>query len=227
MVSGRDRMFFGLFGVAALATVFAGFSRTYYLNSASAEPLAFAVRMHAVLFSVWMVLFVLQTSLVAARRTDIHRTLGILGLIFAVAVIVSGYLTAIEGARTGWVGPQQPRDASGALSFLAIPIGDLVLFTSMLAAGWYYRRKPETHKRLMVIAMIAVLPPAMFRLPLPVTICLIVLFSLVGPIYDRLVHGHVHMVYKWAVPFMTLSIPLRVIIGGTEVWRVFAGWLIA
>jgi len=222
----RERMFFGLFGIAALATVFAGFSRTYFLNFTPTEPLAAVVRLHAVLFSAWMVLFVVQTSLVAARRTDIHRILGVLGLIFAIAVIASGYLTAIEGARTGWVGPGQPRDTSGALTFLAIPIGDIVLFGALLAAGLYYRRQPGIHKRIMIMAMLAVLPPAFGRLPLLVAIALLIVFSIAGPIYDRLVYGRVHPFYKWAVPLMTVSIPLRALIGASEVWRRFAGWLI-
>jgi F0F1-type ATP synthase membrane subunit c/vacuolar-type H+-ATPase subunit K len=99
-----------------------------------------------------MVLFAVQVFLVNKRRTEIHRRLGIFGVLVAAAILVAGYTTAIAGARTGWAGPRSPRDAMEALNFLVVPLGDLVLFLGFLGSALYFRKQPEIHKRLMILA---------------------------------------------------------------------------
>jgi hypothetical protein len=97
-------------------------------------------------------------------------------------MMVFGFLTAVVGAKNGWVGPQLPRDPVGGLSFLTVPLGDLVVFSALFTMALYYRRKPETHKRLMILVMCgAIMPPAFFRLPLPVAFALLFAFLLAGP----------------------------------------------
>ena len=57
---------------------------------------------HAALFTAWILLFIAQTTLVAAHRVDIHRRLGILGAVLAPAIVVLGVSVSIHGGRTGW-----------------------------------------------------------------------------------------------------------------------------
>ena len=60
--------------------VFVGFAPTYYLRAFyHADPLPSVFRIHGLVFTAWVVLFVVQTALVSARRTDIHRRLGVVG----------------------------------------------------------------------------------------------------------------------------------------------------
>jgi hypothetical protein len=224
----RDRKFFTAYSFLGIAAVFIGFARTYYLRAyTEAPPLSTIVHLHAVIFSVWMVLFAVQTSLVAAKRVALHRSVGIGSVVLAVAMLILGFITAVVGARDGWMGPQQARDPVGGLSFLTVPLGDLVLFSAFFSMALYYRHKPETHKRLMILILCgAIMPAAFFRLPLPVAFTLLFSFLLAGPIYDRLSHGRIHSVYKWGVPLIIVSGFLRDMLGATEPWHRFARWLI-
>src|SRR4029453_3111358 len=88
---GMDRRFFtGLAGAVAL-TVFVGFSPTYYLKGLyGTRALSPFLHFHGMLFTSWILLFVTQTALVAAKRTDLHRRLGIVGALLAVAMLVVG-----------------------------------------------------------------------------------------------------------------------------------------
>jgi len=226
----RDRFFFSGFAVAALFWVFAGFAPTYYLRGfTGAADLPLVVHLHAALFSAWTALFVVQTSLIAAGRTNLHRQLGVLGTALGVAMLVFGYATAIAGARRGWTGPNNPRDSVAAVGFLAVPFRDLLQFGGFFGAAIYSRRQPEKHKRLMVLAMFnGVLPAAGGRLPLPwappVWLCLLV----AGPVYDRLVHGRVNKVYWWGIGINAVAIATSgfVFTRQPAVWRTVAGWLI-
>ena len=108
-------------------------------------------------------LFLTQTSLIAGGRADVHRRLGVVGGVLAVLMLVIGYLTAVEAARRGVT----PPGGRPPLVFLSVPIGTLVVFAILVGSGLYNRRRSETHKRLMLLATIALLTPA-FAWPSPV-----------------------------------------------------------
>jgi hypothetical protein len=92
-----------------------------------------------------MLLFLTQTSLVAAGRTDIHRRLGVAGALLAPLLLVVGYLTAIESPRLGHTPPGGP-----PLAFLAVPIGTLAVFASLVGAGHSQRRRRPSRARVRV-----------------------------------------------------------------------------
>jgi hypothetical protein len=156
-----------------------------------------------------------------------HRSLGYASVALALAVVGTGLVIGLIGARDGWTGPQLTRDFEGGLVFLAVPLGDMVAFSALYGAALYYRRVPEVHKRLMILALSgAMMPAAFFRLPLLPALGLVILFQLAGPLYDRLSRGRIHSVYKWGVPLLIVSVPLRQLLGQTELWRRFALWLL-
>jgi hypothetical protein len=223
-----DRVFYTGMSVAAIAPVIAGFGRTYYFRSFTGAPTpTLLVNAHAAVLTAWMVLLVVQTSLVANGRTAVHRRLGILGMWLGGGILVMGYATAIAAARRGYNFPAPGLPDSFA--FLVIPLRDLLVFSVLLALAFYYRRTAETHKRLMLLATVGgLLPAALTRLPFgqPVgPVVLFVLFLLAGPAFDRWSRGRVHTVYRWASAPVFLSVPLSVVVGGTHWWRAFAGWL--
>jgi hypothetical protein len=225
----RDRLFYGGYTLLAIVLVLAGFGRTYYFGSFTSAPrLPLIVSLHAAVYSVWMVLFAVQASLIASRRVRLHRTFGTLSVALAVAMVVAAWLVSIDGARNGWVGPREPRNAELALGFLAIPLGDLVLFVGFFAAAFHFRRVAETHKRLMLLTMAGgVMFPAVGRLPVPLMIGGIAALLIAPPLYDWLTRGRVHRVYAWGVPIVFLSVPIRLALGQTGAWQRFAAWLIS
>src|SRR3989454_3225618 len=147
--------------VAMVLTVFAGFSRTFYLRPYfQTQPLIPLLILHGVVFSSWIALTVIQTTLVATKRIRTHMRLGIAGGVLATLMIIIGTITAIVRAK----GPS-PIPGVNPLSFLTIPLGDMLVFGVLIGLAFYYRRKMDIHKRLMLLATIGILPAAVARLP--------------------------------------------------------------
>jgi hypothetical protein len=223
-----DRRFFLPVSIAIALVVFAGFAPTYYLRGyfrADALPSVFAV--HGAVFSAWVVLFVVQAALVSAKRTDIHRKLGVLGAVLAPLMVIVGFQAAIAAARRGFGTPGLPPP----LVFLAVPMFDLVVFAALVGAALWFRRNPAMHKRLMLLAMLAVITAAIARLPgvlsygPPAFFGLTDLFLLAGIAWDKWTRGRVHPAYIWGGLFLVLSQPLRLVVSGTDTWLRIATWL--
>jgi len=105
----RDRKFFSGMALASLLTVVAGFAPSYFLKTHFGGPaLSPLLHAHGALFSAWMVLFLVQSLLVAVRRTDLHRRLGFAAGLVAVAMPLVGAAVAIGAARRGVTPPGGP-----------------------------------------------------------------------------------------------------------------------
>ncbi len=222
-----------LYIAAAILTpliVLAGFARTYYLKPFFHTPdLAnWIVQIHGVVMTAWVVLFVTQISLVATRRTRVHQRLGILGGVLAALVVIVGVLTALKAAARG-ASPGPP-----ALSFLIIPLGDMLIFSVLIGTALYFRRKLDVHKRLMLLAGINLLTPAIARIQLDFIInggplaffgltdlCLLACVA-----FDTIKHRRLHPVFLWGSIFVIAMQPLRLLIAGTDAWVKFAAMLV-
>lgn len=215
--------------VAIVLTIFVGFAPSYYLKGVfGAPPISTFLHLHGILFTGWILLFLAQTSLVAAGRTDVHRRLGLVGALLAVVMSVIGVVAAVRAARRGFTPPGGPPP----LVFLAVPFGDIALFASLVGTALYLRRRSQTHKRLMLLGAIALLTPALARIPFigaggPLAFFGATdLFVVVCLLYDRISHGRVHPAFLWGGLCFIASQPLRLAIGGTGAWRAFAEWVI-
>lgn len=226
----RERFFYTGMAAALVITVFAGFSRTFYLRPIfHPEPLLPLLIVHGMIFSSWLALFVIQTSLVAVKKTRTHMRLGIAGGVLAASMVIIGVLTAIIRAKSvppvaGFPSP---------LVFLTIPLGDMLVFAVLISAAFYYRRRTDIHKRLMLIATIGILPAAVARLPFafieaygPIAFFgLSDLFIIPCLIFDLITRGRPHRATVLAAALIVISQPLRIIIGNTHAWLAFATWL--
>jgi len=225
----RDHRFFTLMAVALALVVFIGFAPTYYLRSwmGGGRELAGLVHLHGVLSTGWMLLFVAQTSLVSAGRTDLHRRLGLLAAALVPTLGVVGVITAITAARHGVTPPGGPPP----LAFLAVPLGTIAAFVVLASLGLWYRRRSDTHKRLMLLATIAMLPPALARMRWfgsggpPLAISGSCAFVLVCLAYDRWSHRRIHPAFLWGGILLMLSLPLRFGLTRSSAWLSVAEWL--
>ena len=226
----REHLFYTGMAVAVVITVFAGFARTYYLRPYFGTPaLTPLLHLHGVIFTSWLVLFLAQTALVAANRTGIHRRLGVAGAVIAVLIVLVGTATAIIRAKLVEVPPGSP----SPLAFLTIPLGDMLVFASLVGAGFYFRRRGDVHKRLMLLATISILPAATARLPFafiqqvgPLAFFgLADLFIVACLLYDLVARGRIHRATIWGGLVIVVSHPLRLVIGNTTAWLAFATWL--
>lgn len=223
-----NRYFYPLVGIIALFIVLLGFAKTYYLKhffgAAEIRPL---VQLHGLVMTSWFLLFIVQTTLVAKRRVDLHRKLGMFGGLLAITLLIVGTMTAISAARLGHT-PGPP-----ALIFLVVPLGDMLVFASFVGLGLAYRAKPDIHKRLMLLSCVGILTATIARIPLdfihnggiPVYFGLTDLVLLSCLTYDWLKHKRLHPALGWGVLAIILSQPLRLMLGGTELWMRFATWV--
>ena len=232
IVSARvdGHRFYATMAALALVTVFVGFAPRFFLQSASNIPAPRPfVLLHVVVFSTWMVLFFVQTSLITAHRTDLHRRLGMVGVAFIGAMVALGIVTGIEGARNGW-NPGGPfRDS---LAFLVVTFRDIANFAGFAAAGVYFRRRPDIHRRLMLLATTGgLLWPAITRIQplqgrLPLMYAVLVAFLVVSPVRDLIAHRRAHRVDVVGALLVLATFPLSVVVGNTNAWHDVAVWLI-
>jgi len=227
LVVGRrtDRIFFGTMSIVILAIVFVGFMRTFYLASYFGRPAPSPLRaVHGTAFTIWVVLFAVQTTLIAAGRRDVHRKLGYAGAVLAALMVPLGLVLAIANARAGHAPPGLP-----PLGFLIVPVFDMLVFAPLVAAAVYYRRQAEMHKRLMLIATVSLIGAAMARVtgtpgaggPL-VFFGVPDLLLLCGVIYDRRTRGSVHPAYKWGAGAVVASQVLRLALLKSPLWLAIA-----
>ena len=220
--------------VATLAAVvFVAFAKTYYLRVFSGSPpLAQAAHIHGMIATVWIALHYTQARLVAAHRVDLHRRLGIFAAFVAALLAVQAVTMAIGNAAAGH-GPAG-RDP---LQFLSVPIGTTTMFTLFVGSALALRRQREWHKRLMLLATMTLLVPAMGRLdaqimqPLGLPRLLLapgITIAFVGWawVHDWRRLGRVHPAYIVGGIALIVSIPLRRWIGFTDAWLPIARWLV-
>jgi FtsH-binding integral membrane protein len=144
--------------LACTIILFVGFLSSYFHRSAELPPLSALYQLHGALFTASIVLLVAQTVLVAGRRTDIHRTLGLAGAFLAAVVFILGVAVSVETLRRNGGPPGgDPR------KFLAIPLGDIIVFGVLVGAAVLQRQDSDTHKRLMLLATISLLTAAVAR----------------------------------------------------------------
>jgi len=215
--------------IVVVATVFAGFAPTYYLRSfLDKPPLMGLLHFHGLVFTSWILIFLTQTTLVTANRTDVHRRLGIAGAVVAVLLPIVGTITAIVRVKQG----ASPIDGPSPLVFLAIPIFDMLMFSILVGAGFYFRRRPDVHKRLMILATIGILDAAVARLPFgimkagpPAFFALTDLFIIACIGYDLISRRRVHKATALGALLLVASQPLRLMLSGTALWLSIARWL--
>jgi hypothetical protein len=147
----------GIFVIVA----FGGFTPTFWAKLATgtfhAPPIFY---IHGLLLSTWTCFFFAQTALVASRRTLDHRAWGLAGIALFTALMCSillMQLTVLHQAEVQGLGVAGRRFASVTLLgwvFMA------VVFTLAIINI----KKPEVHKRLMMVLMIGMMVPALARL---------------------------------------------------------------
>ncbi len=151
-----ERRLYTWAALTAVLFVFAGFAPTYYLKGVYGAPdLTTLKHVHGIVMTAWFALFLVQVRLVATGRTAVHRKLGLVGILLALLVVTVGMATAITSVRSGASPIGVP-----PLVFLVLPVGEMVVFATLFTAAIVLRKRSAYHKRLMLLASIAMLTPA-------------------------------------------------------------------
>lgn len=128
----------------------------------SLPPLATLVFVHGAAMTAWLMLFLVQSLLVPARRLRIHMKLGWGGVAVAVVAAGSGFILAVESVRPA---PAIPFWGMAYRQFLLIMLIELALFTLFVLAGVLFRRRPQIHKAMTLLASLSILAGATVRMP--------------------------------------------------------------
>lgn len=163
-----ERKFYSRMAILLVAVVFIGFAPSFYLRGvvpAYPRPnptLPPSVMFHGLMFTLWMALLVIQTQLVAARRTETHMNLGKAAMLVAIALVPLMYVTAVWG-----VARESHPPFTDGLNWTAIPLAVIPAFAFLIYEAWRRRREAQWHKRLMLGAsIIFVAGPGFSRIPL-------------------------------------------------------------
>lgn len=221
-----EHVFFWAMSALIALIVFVGFARTYYLAGFfGAKPLAAPiVHIHGAVFTSWIALLVVQTSLVGTGHTRIHRQLGLLGLGLAPAMVVLGVLVAVEMLKRLAAIP----GADSALIF-AVALSEITGFAVPVFFAFRLRRRSDVHKRLILIGTIATTTAGFGRWPLSVLLhkplpamlaafALLVLMIAFDLLWTRRIQRVTALGSAWVV-LIELS---GFAIGHTVAWHAFA-----
>jgi hypothetical protein len=224
-----ERFFFGGMAVLLCICVFIGFSPTYFQAGMLRAPLPSPIlHIHGAVFTLWMLLFVVQAAFISARRVRWHRSFGTVAFCLPPIMIVLGVMAGVDALRRGvHFGPLDPSVSA------AVPLIGIIGFVFPILASWRARRRPDAHKRLILIATIALAGAAFARMPWPrigvppfagaytgVGAALLILI-----IYDLLSLHRVHRSTMWAAPPAFFTIYLAVPIGSTHAWHALTALL--
>jgi hypothetical protein len=148
----------------------------------------------------------------------------------AVLIVASGIPTALRAAKYG-SSSFPPRVSP--IGFLVVPAFDLALFAVLFTAAIYFRRNAATHKRLMLLTAINLLPPAIARIP-------IASLQALGPLWffgfptmlallclglDFRRHDRLNKAFVAGTALLIASYPIRLALMNTGAWLAAATWL--
>ena len=235
------RYFYFYMALSCMAVALLGFAPTYWLPMATGKfPSMPMIQLHGMLFFTWTLYFAVQTWLAASGRIARHRTIGMIGVSLATAMTIFGFLAAIDAMKRSAATGQ----ADAGIAFAIVPLSGILFFAVIFILAVANVRRPETHKRLMLLAGVSILdaPVARWFLtflappgppgppPVPVTIapamvaCLLLVVAIVR---DWRTRGRPHPAYLYGgaalVAVKLLNWPVSV----TPAWHSLAGGILA
>src|SRR5580658_3013445 len=197
-----DRYFYFFMSLLIPVIVVYGFIHTVDENLIHpAVPRPFMLYAHAAVFSGWVLFFIFQSALVRTHNVSVHRRTGWFGVALGVTIPALGVSTAITMSRFRIV----QLHSTDAATFLMVPLFDIVCFSITFALAIYWRKKPEFHRRLVLIATCALTAAAFGRFP-PQFLPPVVFYAgvdvliLLGVARDLIVNKRIHRVYRYALP---------------------------
>jgi len=218
--------------VVMIAVAIAGFAPSIVDPSRRHAPLTLLVAVHGILFFLWLLLFLMQTTLIAVQRADLHRRIGIIAVVLLMVLVPTSYMVTVQMVRRGF-------DLSGDQMTKADPLFGSIFnffavieFPLLVGAALAYRRRKEIHKRLMLFANISLMGPPIthflghFGLLTAFTVLAgLAMFFLSAVAGDYLSARRVHPLTVTLAILLFLVQPIQALVGSTAAWHHFAAWL--
>jgi nitrate reductase NapE component len=222
-----DSIYFTTIAFLLMGIVVVGFAPTYFLAGIIRAPLpSTLIHVHGAVFSSWIILFVIQNVLVSTHNVRLHQKLGWLGAAIATAMVILGIMATSDSLRRGatpsiFTPPQ----------FVALNDVGILIFAGMIGLAIWQRRNPALHKRLMLIATISIMPPAIVRFALRTnkpflgpTVLLALLLSVVA--FDIFKRRRPYAVTIIAGVIAFAIFPMSAVLGHTALFQRIAQWIV-
>jgi len=229
--AGVNKYFIGT-ALALGAVVLTGFARTYYLKVLfGTPPLTWWVHLHGFLLTLWFILFLVQSSLIASHRVALHRRLGVFGGFLAAAVVIVGVPTLLHFVAA----PEPNPEIHGfLLQLLGVDLLIFVLFAGFVSSAILMRHRGDVHKRLMLLGTLSLVWPPMSRIPIAfisdnflVSLILTDLCVVVCIAIDTIRHRRLHPVFGWGGLLNIAALHLCRLGVHTQTWMQFANRLVS
>lgn len=226
--AGTAEGFYFYLGLWMCAIVALGFIPGFFLPRPDPTVLQNpVVHLHALVYVGWLGLVTWQMRLPGQGRTADHRRVGRWLVGYALLLVAMGlWVTFSRFAERIAMG-----DATGARVQSWPPFSDMLVFPVLFGLALAFRKRPEQHKRLMVLACTMLTIPGaarMFFIGKPPDILVMELIFLspvyIGMLRDWLVERRVYLVYVIGLAGLALM-PLRMVVVDWPVWRAFTDWL--
>lgn len=237
-----NRLYFAVVATILVALTLWGFAQFYLHGRAfPGRPLTPPIRTliiaHAATMTAWMALLLIQSLLIVGRQARLHMMLGKAGAVLAAGIVVLGAKLGIEATR---LAPTELR-MSGLTpkQFLAVPIITITAFAVFVGLGLWQRRRPQSHRAMMLLATLAAVPAAVARIdplnnlyvgtawetafgPFLWSVALLALLL----ILKRLMTGAIDRWYAVGSAALAAVFVLTPQVARTETWDWFAGVLL-
>jgi len=217
-----DSIFFVSMFVAVATIVIYGFSYTVgdnLFHPSYSRP--WQVYLHALIAFSWLPFTILQASLVRLRKVNLHRRLGIWGLVHGAMIPIFGITTSIAMAKVRLV-----HGEADAADSLPIPINDAVGFTLVFSLALIQRKHPDSHRRLMLVAACILTAPGFGRIPAldyaEWFYAGVDMLILIAVLRDLVVRGTIHPVYRYALPAIVIGQLLTAYVRWSPAWLAMA-----
>lgn len=248
--AARSRGLVGSFYITMAAifaiVAFTAFAPSYWLRLPSGSfrgsPM---LHLHGLLYSLWTLFFLSQAVLVANGRLRNHKAWGLAGISLATAMVFVGLAVAIAGLERRL----ELGYGDAARAFAIVPVTSAILFGGLIAAAMANWRRPEWHKRLMLVATAALLQPAIARFFFmangaadaalrqagpPPSVDTTMMFAFVADLFivAAIVHdwrklGRPHAAYLWGIAAVLAVQLSRPGLSRTDAWQGFTNFLVA
>jgi len=213
-------------GFIGLFAIFVGFSKPFIIPvSQQTFKAPLSIYIHAAFSFAWVALFTTQAFLIQTKRHKLHMKLGVLGLLVSIGTGLSLIPVAkfiIERDLKAGLGDTAYSNSIGLLT-------TGIIFLLLVGFGLYYKKKPQLHKWLLLLATIVLLWPAWFRfrhffpgVPRPdIWFGLVLADSLIilAWIWDKLLHNKIHPTLLYGGIAIIAEQTLEVFLYDSALWR--------
>jgi hypothetical protein len=239
-IASSHTYFYFYMALSCVAVAFLGFAPTYWLPLASGTfPSLPVVHFHGVLFFTWTLYFAFQTWLAASGRIARHRTIGMIGVSLATAMTIFGFLAAAGALKRS----ADAGLADAGIAFTIVPLSGILFFAAVFILAVANTHRPETHKRLMLLAGISILDAAVARwfltflapsgppAPPPVEVTIVPAFVaylllVAAMIFDWRTRGRPHPAYIYGGAALIAVKLLNWPVSTTSAWHSLAGGIL-